>query len=113
MAAFLTVSRLDTPVDSLDGLANQYKISYAPMNNSGTMKYFQRMAHIEQRFYEIWKDMALNDSMTPVERASLAVWDYPMSNKYTKMWRSMQETGMPNTLEEAVERVRNSTPASG
>lgn len=113
LAAFLTVSRLDTPVESLDDLAKQYKILYAPLNGSSAMTYFQRMSQIEGRFYEIWKDMSLNDSLTPVERSKLAVWDYPVSDKYTKMWQAMQEAGLPNTLEQAVERVRNSTSATG
>lgn len=100
LAAFLTVSRLDTPVESLDDLAKQYKILYAPLNGSSAMTYFQRMSQIEGRFYEIWKDMSLNDSLTPVERSKLAVWDYPVSDKYTKMWQAMQEAGLPNTLEQ-------------
>lgn len=77
------------------------------------MTYFQRMAAIEGRFYEIWKDMSLNDSLSPVERSKLAVWDYPVSDKYTKMWQAIQEAGMPNTMEEALERVRNSTTNTG
>ncbi|XP_055686801.1 ionotropic receptor 25a [Lutzomyia longipalpis] len=113
LAAFLTVSRLDTPVESLDDLAKQYKILYAPLNGSSAMTYFQRMADIEGRFYEIWKDMSLNDSLSAVERSKLAVWDYPVSDKYTKMWQAMQEAGLPNSLEEAVGRVRNSTTATG
>lgn len=113
LAAFLTVSRLDTPVESLDDLAKQYKILYAPMNGSSAMTYFQRMSDIEGRFYEIWKDMSLNDSLSPVERSKLAVWDYPVSDKYTKMWQAMQEAGLPNSLDEAVRRVRNSTSATG
>lgn len=56
--------------------------------------------------------MSLNDSMSPVERAKLAVWDYPVSDKYTKMWQSMQEAGLPTSLEGAVERVRKSTSSS-
>ncbi|XP_050723400.1 ionotropic receptor 25a-like [Eriocheir sinensis] len=112
LAAFLTVSRLDTPIESLDDLSNQYKVQYAPMNGTSTMTYFERMAYIEKKFYEIWKDMSLNDSMSPVERAKLAVWDYPVSDKYTKMWQSMQEAGLPTTLESAVERVRKSTSSS-
>lgn len=83
------------------------------MNGSSAMTYFQRMSDIEGRFYEIWKDMSLNDSLSPVERSKLAVWDYPVSDKYTKMWQAMQEAGLPNTVEEAVGRVRNSTAASG
>ncbi|XP_017786976.1 PREDICTED: ionotropic receptor 25a [Nicrophorus vespilloides] len=112
LAAFLTVSRLDTPVESLDDLSKQYKIQYAPLNGSSAMTYFERMADIELRFYEIWKDMSLNDSLTDVERAKLAVWDYPVSDKYTKMWQAMKEATLPNTLDEAVKRVRESRSSS-
>ncbi|KAE8573967.1 ionotropic receptor 25a [Halyomorpha halys] len=112
LAAFLTVSRLDQPIESLDDLAKQYKIQYAPLNGSVAMTYFQRMANIEKRFYEIWKDMSLNDSLSEVERAKLAVWDYPVSDKYTKMWQAMKEAKLPNTLEEALDRVRQSKSSS-
>ena len=47
----LLVSRLDTPISSLDDLANQYKVQYAPMNGTATMTYFQRMEYIEKKFY--------------------------------------------------------------
>lgn len=112
MSAFLTVARLEVPVESLDDLADQYKILYAPINGSSAMTYFKRMADIEKRFYGIWKDLALNDKLSPVERSKLSVWDYPISNKYTKLWQAMQDAGLPNTLEEAIQRVRNSKPAT-
>lgn len=59
LAAFLTVSRLDTPIESLDDLSKQYKIQYAPVNGSSTMTYFQRMADIEARFYEYVANMII------------------------------------------------------
>ncbi|KFM61479.1 Glutamate receptor 1, partial [Stegodyphus mimosarum] len=34
LAAFLTVSRLDSPIESLDDLAKQYKIKYAPQEST-------------------------------------------------------------------------------
>lgn len=100
------------------------------------MEYFYRMSEIEERFYEIWKDMTLNDSLTPLERSKLAVWDFPVSDKYSKIWQTMQEAGLvnnfffinsnnyndvfhfflkfqPTNLKEAVKRVRLSTPSSG
>nr|AFP33229.1 ionotropic receptor [Locusta migratoria] len=112
LAAFLTVSRLDTSVESLDDLSKQYKIQYAPIANSSAHVYFQRMAAIENRFYEIWKDMSLNDSLSEVERAKLAVWDYPVSDKYTKILQAMTEAGFPANIEEALERVRASKSSS-
>lgn len=56
--------------------------------------------------------MSLNDSLTDVERAKLAVWDYPVSDKYTKMWQAMKEATLPPDLETAVERVRKSKSSS-
>ena len=39
-------------MESLEDLSKQYKIQYSPMNGSATMTYFERMAYIEERFYE-------------------------------------------------------------
>lgn len=75
LAAFLTVSRLDSPIDSLDDLSkqvhlfdvikwfnqnllfiritqSQYRIRYAPQAGTSTATYFERMAGIEEKFYE-------------------------------------------------------------
>lgn len=52
LAAFLTVSRLEIPIETLEDLSKQYKIQYAPIMNSPAYIYFQRMTDIETRFYE-------------------------------------------------------------
>ncbi|CAI4232160.1 unnamed protein product [Auanema sp. JU1783] len=108
LAAFLTVSRLEQPITSLDDLAKQYKIEYAPIKGSASETYFRRMAEIEEQFYIIWKEMSLNESMSPRERAKLAVWDYPVSDKFTNMWRYMQESKLPENMTMAIDRVLNS-----
>ncbi|RUS82782.1 hypothetical protein EGW08_009446 [Elysia chlorotica] len=105
LAAFLTVSRLETPIESLDDLSKQFKVQYAPQNGSVAMTYFQRMAQIEYRFYEIWKNMSLDENLAAVERAKLAVWDYPVSDKYTKLWNTMKNSRFPDNATSAVERV--------
>ncbi len=63
-------------------------------------------------FYRIWKDMSLNDSLSDLERSKLAVWDYPVSDKYTKMWQSMKEAGLPDNFPDALKRVRESPSSS-
>ncbi|EYC37332.1 hypothetical protein Y032_0802g2423 [Ancylostoma ceylanicum] len=108
LAAFLTVSRLEQPISSLDDLAKQYKIEYAPIKGSASETYFRRMAEIEERFYSIWKEMSLNESMSPRDRARLAVWDYPVSDKFTNMWRYMQESKLPINMDDAIHRVLTS-----
>lgn len=113
LSAFLTVSRLETQIDSIDDLYNQNNFQYFTWNVSLGMSYFRRMAELEDSFYEIWKSMRLNDSLTTLERSKLAVWEYPLSYKYTKMWQAMQETGFPNDLDSVLARVRQSTSTSG
>jgi ionotropic glutamate receptor len=52
LAAFLTVSRLDHPINSFDELTRQYKVKFSPFEGSSTRTYFERMARIEEKFYE-------------------------------------------------------------
>ena len=51
LAAFLTVTRLETPISSLDDLSKQQSVKYGPMNGTSALVYFQRMAQIEDRIY--------------------------------------------------------------
>ena len=60
----------------------------------------------------VWKDMSLDDSVSEYERAKLAVWDYPVTDKYTKIWDGMKEASLPMNFEEALERVRHSPSQS-
>jgi len=114
LAAFLTVSRLDIQIETLEDLIKQYKTMYGPVKGSTTMVYFKRMAEIEEQFYNRWKDMSLDDTLSPVNRSKLAVWDYPVSDKYSKIWQSLQETrNVPESMEEAVNRVRASSHSTG
>ena len=60
----------------------------------------------------VWKDLSLDDTISEYERAKLAVWDYPVTDKYTKIWDTMNEAELPSTFEEALERVRHSPSQS-
>lgn len=53
--------------------------------------------------------MSLNDSMDAKERAKLAVWDYPVSDKFTNMWRFMEDSKLPETTDEGIDRVLKSS----
>ena len=59
-------------------------------------------------FFRVWKDMSLDNTISEYERAKLAVWDYPVSDKYTKIWKEMKNVHMPASLEEAVDLVQAS-----
>ena len=60
----------------------------------------------------VWKDLSLDESTSEYERAKLAVWDYPVTDKYTRIWDGMKEATLPQTYEEALERVRHSPSQS-
>lgn len=113
LAAFLTVSRLDIPIESLDDLAKQYRIKYAPVEGTAEHAYFERMAYIEEIFYNIWRDMTLNESLSEEERSKFAVWDYPISDKYTKIWTQIKKVGMPLDYEIGIKRVKSSNLEDG
>ena len=51
-----------------------------------------------------WKDMSLDDKITEKERAMLAVWDYPVSDKFTRIWMAMSGN-MPMSWDEALDKV--------
>ncbi|XP_053406688.1 ionotropic receptor 25a-like [Mercenaria mercenaria] len=103
LAAFLTVTRLETPITSLEDLSKQQSVKYGPIKGTSALIYFNRMKEIEEQFYRIWKDMSLNDSLDAVARAKLAVWDYPVSEQFTKLISRMYN---PNTTSEAMDMVR-------
>lgn len=51
LAAFLTVERMQTPVQSLEQLAKQSRINYTVEENSDTHKYFINMKFAEDTLY--------------------------------------------------------------
>lgn len=51
LAAFLTVERMQTPVQSLEQLAKQSRINYTVVESSDTHKYFINMKFAEDTLY--------------------------------------------------------------
>lgn len=49
--------------------------------------------------------MSLNDSLNDLEKARMSVWDYPISDKYTKMYQAMQDAGPAININDAVDRI--------
>jgi len=62
LAAFLTVERMQTPVQSLEQLARQSRINYTVVKESDTHQYFINMKFAEDTLYRMWKELALNAS---------------------------------------------------
>lgn len=58
--------------------------------------------------YRVWKDLSLNDDLEEEERAQLAVWDYPISDRFTKIWAAMTEANAYMGYNDAIFKVRAS-----
>lgn len=87
LAAFLTVERMQTPVQSLDQLARQSRINYSVVLNSDTHQYFSNMKFAENTLYRIWKELTLNSSSDEVQ---YRVWDYPIKEQYNHILSAIE-----------------------
>ncbi|XP_076458853.1 ionotropic receptor 25a-like [Babylonia areolata] len=106
LAAFLTTSRLTTPINSLQDLASQSEVRYSVVRGSVPMDYFQRMAQIESNFYELWKNISNNVlSAGDLGKSEMAVWDYPLGDTYVKIWSDIERTGLLSSSEEGLQKV--------
>nr|WJJ63357.1 ionotropic receptor 8a [Pachyrhinus yasumatsui] len=79
LAAFLTVERMQAPVQSLEQLARQSRINYTVVQDSETHNYFINMKNAEDTLYRMWKELTLNAS---TDDTRYRVWDYPIREQY-------------------------------
>ncbi|XP_064555995.1 uncharacterized protein Ir8a [Drosophila montana] len=79
LAAFLTVERMQTPVQSLEQLARQSRINYTVVKDSDTHHFFMNMKFAEDTLYRLWKELALNASR---DFRKFRIWDYPIKEQY-------------------------------
>ena len=56
--------------------------------------------------------MSLDNITSEHERSKLAVWDYPVSDKFLKMWTNMQEI-LYTDMDHALDRVRKTKKVKG
>ncbi len=51
MAACMTLGRMVKYIETYDDLISQHQVEFAPIMNSSTWQYYDRMAHAEFRLY--------------------------------------------------------------
>jgi len=107
LAAFLTVERMQTTIQNLEELARQSKINYTVLKDSPYMEYFKNMANAEEDLYRVWKDLTLNSSAG--DQSKYRVWDYPIKEQYTSIYKVINKTGMVTSSEEGFQRVLDNT----
>ncbi|GAB6024065.1 hypothetical protein CHUAL_008778 [Chamberlinius hualienensis] len=104
LAAFLTVERMQSPVNSMEELAKQSKINYSVVEGSTIHEYFLNMASAEEQLYNVWKDMTLNSTS---DQAKYRVWDYPIKEQYSRILSVITGSGVFKTVEEGYEKINN------
>ncbi|XP_059612709.1 glutamate receptor 2 [Phlebotomus argentipes] len=90
LAAFLTVERMQTPVQSLEQLARQSRINYTVVQGSDTHSYFINMKFAEDTLYRVWKEITLNSTS---DQSQYRVWDYPIKEQYGNILLAINSTG--------------------
>lgn len=106
LAAFLTVERMQTTVQSLEELARQSRINYTVVANSPYMEYFVNMASAEDELYRKWKEITLNST---ADQTRYRVWDYPVREQYTHILKVINQNTPVDNPEEGFEQVEEAT----
>ncbi|XP_076162009.1 ionotropic receptor 8a [Ptiloglossa arizonensis] len=102
LAAFLTVERMQTPVQSLEQLARQSRINYTVLVNSSVHQYFTNMKNAEDKLYTVWKEITLNSTSDQVE---YRVWDYPIKEQYGHILQAITQVGPVKSADEGFQKV--------
>lgn len=89
LAAFLTVERMQAPVQSLEQLGRQSRINYTVVEGSNTHKYFINMKFAEDTLFRLWKELTLNATN---DQSQYRVWDYPIKEQYGHILMSINES---------------------
>ncbi|XP_046392943.1 ionotropic receptor 25a isoform X2 [Ischnura elegans] len=102
LAAFLTVERMQSPVQSLEQLARQSRINYTVVKNSNTHQYFINMKNAEETLYRVWKEITLNSTN---DLSRYRVWDYPIKEQYGHILLAIEQTGPVSSAAEGIKKV--------
>ncbi|CAB3377521.1 Hypothetical predicted protein [Cloeon dipterum] len=102
LAAFLTVERAQSTLDSLESLARQTRVAYAVQKGGKAEKFFDNMKNAEDLLYKQW--VASVEAATNTEANSFRTWNYPIREMYKIIWEQLGRTG--GFLETPAEGIR-------
>uniref|UniRef100_A0A336LSJ9 CSON003219 protein n=1 Tax=Culicoides sonorensis TaxID=179676 RepID=A0A336LSJ9_CULSO len=108
LAAFLTVERMKTPVQSLDQLARQSRINYTVVEGSDVHQFFINMKFAEDTLYRMWKEITLNSSSDDLQ---YRVWEYPIKEQYGNILLAINDSMPVKTPEEGYRKVNEAVNA--
>ncbi|XP_058818724.1 uncharacterized protein LOC131681746 [Topomyia yanbarensis] len=102
LAAFLTVERMQTPVQSLEQLSRQSRIKYTVVEGSDTHDYFKNMKNAEDVLYQMWRNLTLSSGN---DQAQYRVWDYPIKEQYINILAAIESAKPVSSAEAGFKRV--------
>ncbi|KFB41372.1 hypothetical protein ZHAS_00008953 [Anopheles sinensis] len=102
LAAFLTVERMQTPVQSLEQLSRQSRIKYTVVRDSDTHDYFRNMKNAEDVLYQMWRNLTLSSGN---DQAQYRVWDYPIKEQYINILAAIESAEPVATAADGFRRV--------
>ena len=106
LAAFLTVTRMESPIESLNDLAHQNKISYGTVKGSSLEQFFEEQGNKESPYDKLWNYMSsmdpspmvndVQDGYKRVKQGDYAfMWDYPVLQYQKKKNCELMTVGKP------------------
>ena len=82
---------------------------YINIENSDAYKLFERLKDLENKFLTLWKDVSLGENSFSIDLKSYAIWDYPLKDVFSILWKGMASTGFLKTSDEALQKLANSS----
>ncbi|XP_003376620.1 ligand-gated ion channel family protein [Trichinella spiralis] len=105
ISALMSKSSEENLISSLDDLVDQRHTPYATVLNSDADLFIKRMVEIEDLFEKTWKKDIQSPNLTAEQRVNMALWDYDIKYKFSKMLHEMQNAHQPSSFTEGLQRV--------
>uniref|UniRef100_A0A5S6QRF9 Ionotropic glutamate receptor C-terminal domain-containing protein n=1 Tax=Trichuris muris TaxID=70415 RepID=A0A5S6QRF9_TRIMR len=113
LAAKLKYVDGQTQLETLEQLLKQTNIFYAVVAGTEEARYFERLSEIELGFRRRLSQAVEDPLLDLNERLDKYFWDYPFQVQYEKVWKFMNQVGLPENYEEGVRRVLQSSDRNG
>ncbi|KRZ39615.1 Glutamate receptor 4 [Trichinella pseudospiralis] len=105
ISALMSKSSEENLISSLDDLVDQRHTPYATVLNSDADLFIKRMVEIEKLFEKTWKKNIQSPNLTAEQRVNMALWDYDIKYKFSKILHEMQNAHQPSSFTEGLQRV--------
>lgn len=113
LAAQLTADKLvSNRPDSLDAFAAQTSFKYSVAADSAAYQYLANLRDAELELKLFWRQRSAKTDVHGWSKVGLSdvnpasTWRYPIQERVTNMLAQIQSWGMPNTTEQALQKIK-------